>query len=113
MLSGKVKNLLEFRIAPEGPAATAASQREVAPTGLPGPQAVCSKEAILRESREERPMSQHFGPDEAMKVAGRSRIVRFPLCVLLGKGLVWLSHAGKLQKWQGRDTRSESPFLLC
>lgn len=88
MLSGKVKNLLETRIAPEGPAATAASQREVVPTRLPGPHAVCPREAISRESREERLMSQHFGPDEATKAAGRSQIVRFPLCVLLGKGLV-------------------------
>ena len=88
MLLGKVKNLLETRIAPEGPVTTAASQREVVPTRLPGPHAVCLREDISRESREERLMSQHFGPDEAMKAAGRSQTVRFPLRVLLGKGLV-------------------------
>lgn len=84
----KVKNLLETRITPKGPAAPAASQREVVPTRLPGPHAVCPREAISRESREERLMSQRFRPDEATKAAGRSQIVRFPLCALLGKRLV-------------------------
>lgn len=88
MLLGKAKNLVETRIAPEGPATMAASQREVVLMRLSGPHAVCLRESILRASREERPMSQHFGHDEAKKAAGRSRIVRFPWCVLLGKGLV-------------------------
>lgn len=55
---------------------------------LSHPHTICLGEAISRESREERLLSQQFGPNEATKTAGRSQIVIFPLCVLLGKGLV-------------------------
>lgn len=85
MLLGEVKNLVESRISLEEAATTAASQREVVTLRLSHPHAICLGEAIWRESREERLLRQRFGPNEATETAGRSQIVRFPLCVLLEK----------------------------
>lgn len=65
MLLGEVKNLVESRITPEEATTTAASQREVVSLRLSCPHAICLGEAISRESREERLLSQQLGPNEA------------------------------------------------